>query len=185
VADLDVTLDPNQVDATLDPAAIDVELDPNAVDATIAPDPLHIECDPLNVCLCIGAPHRTHLVTSVNLLTGDLVTVNTVGQLVLADADHSTGYYDVIGTSVGNYTAGTTATIAIGVVTRVPVRFAVAPAIGTIGDNVFLSPTAGLGQLTPPTPGGRVVVLLGTLAQADGSSTTVDVWFRPQVIGRI
>lgn len=185
MADFDVILDSNAVDVTVDPAALDVVVDPNAVDLEVDPPAIQLEVDPLKVCLCLGAPGTSTLLTAVNLLRGDLVTVNTSGQLVLASAVYSSGRYDVIGASLGNYTAGNPATINVGVIRRAPMRFAVAPPIGTIGNNVFLSATAGHAQLGPPLPGGNVAVLLGTLADADGVSTTVDVWFRPQIIGRI
>ncbi len=183
MADLDITLDANSVDATTAADAFDLEIDPNAVDAELAAEAFQLECDNQRVFLFTGAPGKTSLVTSVNLVEGDLVTVNTSNQLVLADATFSTGFYDVIGSSTGTFLATAIATICVAVVSRIPVRFAVAPLASNRGDNVFLSAVAGFATLAPPGAG-NAIFLLGTLAQADGILTTVDIWFRPQFITR-
>ena len=68
---------------------------------------------------------------------------------------------------------------------RVPMRFAAAPAAASNGGRVYLSGTGGVATLTAPTTSGNAVFFVGYLIGANGANTTPDVIYQPQFIARI
>jgi hypothetical protein len=116
------------------------------------------------------------------LTLGDVVTLDSTGDVVRADSSIGGALYEVIGIAAQTVGAG----VPVPVVTHsgsIPnVRFTSAPAGALNGRLVFLSTTAGLASVTPPGSGGNAIFTIGTLQGADGVSTTPTVVFRPQLI---
>jgi hypothetical protein len=116
------------------------------------------------------------------LTVGDLLTLNTSGDVVRADSSIGAANYEVIG--VSNQTVGIG--VPVQVVTHtgaVPnVRFTGAPAAALNGRLVFLSTSTGLASIAPPGAGGNAIFTIGTLQGADGATATPTVVFRPQLI---
>jgi len=116
------------------------------------------------------------------LTAGDLLTLDSAGDVVRADSSIGTANYEVIGVSAE--------TVGIGVLVQVithsgavpTVRFTAAPAGALNGRLVFLSTSAGLASTAPPGTGGNAIFTIGTLQGADGATTTPTVVFRPQLI---
>jgi len=115
----------------------------------------------------------------------DLVAFNASGQVVPAISTTSSGTWDVAG--VAQTAAVALATLPVTELSglQVPVRFAVAPAAINNGDPVFLSSTAGVATLSPPTTSGNSIFRAGILVGADGATLTPEVMFRPQFISSI
>jgi hypothetical protein len=116
------------------------------------------------------------------LTTGDLLTLDTAGDVIRADSSIGPANYEVIG--VANQTVGIG--VPVQVVTHtgaVPnVNFTVAPAGALNGGLVFLSTSTGLASTAPPGAGGNAIFTIGTLQGADGITTSPTVVFRPQLI---
>jgi hypothetical protein len=122
------------------------------------------------------------LTTDDPLFIGSLVTINTSGNVELADAN--TGLVNdarVIGPSLNNYLIGASAEIGAVPGKLVSVLFSAAPLAASNGEPVFLSDTPGFGTLTPPTASGTVIFLVGILQGADGITTTPSVVFQPKI----
>lgn len=116
------------------------------------------------------------------LTAGDLLTLDTTGDVVRANSSIGGALYEVIG--VSNETVGSG--VPVQVVTHSgatrEVRFVSAPSASFNGRLVFLSATNGFATTTPPTSSGNAVFTIGTLQGADGVSSTPAVVFRPQLI---
>jgi hypothetical protein len=116
------------------------------------------------------------------LTAGDLLTLNTSGDVVRADSSIGAANYEVVGVSAQTVGIG----VSVQVVTHtgaVPsVRFTSAPAGALNGRLVFLSTSAGLASVAPPGAGGNAIFTIGTLQGADGATSTPTVVFRPQLI---
>jgi len=121
--------------------------------------------------------------TSGEALTGgDILTLNSAGDVIRADSSIGAANYEVIGISKE--------TVGIGVPVQVfthtgavpSVRFTAAPGAALNGRLVFLSTTTGLASIAPPVAGGNAIFTIGTLQGADGASTSPAVVFRPQLI---
>jgi hypothetical protein len=125
------------------------------------------------------------LTTNDALVAGDLVQIETDGDVGLADAD--TGSLNdalVVGVSVGTAAGGATARIHTVQGALIPVRFTAAPAGANNGQVVYLSTTAGQATLTPPSGATTVRMAIGFLQGANGATTTPNVLFNPQFISR-
>jgi hypothetical protein len=116
------------------------------------------------------------------LTVGDLLTLDTAGDVIRADSSIGTANYEVVG--VANQTVGIG--VSVQVVTHtgaVPiVNFTAAPAGALNGRLVFLSTSTGLASIAPPGAGGNAIFTIGTLQGADGITTSPAVVFRPQLI---
>ena len=116
------------------------------------------------------------------LTIGDLLTLDSAGDVVRADSSIGTANYEVIGVSAETVGTG----VSVQVITHsgaIPtVRFTSAPAGALNGRLVFLSTSAGLASTVPPGAGGNAIFTIGTLQGADGATTTPAVVFRPQLI---
>jgi hypothetical protein len=116
------------------------------------------------------------------LTAGDLLTLDSAGDVVRAVSSIGSANYEVIG--VSNQTVG--AAVLVQVVTHTGaapnVRFTAAPAAAFNGRLVFLSASTGLASTTPPATGGNAIFTIGTLQGADGATSTPAVVFRPQLI---
>lgn len=148
------------------------------------PEPLRVYVEP-GIRLATGTPGTTSVLTAQALVPGDLVTVDTSGQLVRATSIYSLGHFDVVGVSNGTFGIGESAEIRNNVLDRVPMRFASAPLASSNGARVFLDAVSGVATLTPPSTSDRIIVCLGTLHGADGATTTPLVWFRPNIVALI
>jgi len=116
------------------------------------------------------------------LTAGDLLTLDSAGDVIRADSSIGTANYEVIGVSAQ--------TVGIGVLVQVvthtgalpSVRFTAAPAGALNGRLVFLSTSTGLASIAPPGAGGNAIFTIGTLQGANGVTATPKVVFRPQLI---
>lgn len=119
-----------------------------------------------------------------NILTGQVLTLDSAGDAIRADATFSTDAWRPA--AVARVGGSTGATISVGLSGElVPILFGAAPGAAANGSPVFLSTIAGEGTLTPPLTSGNVVYVIGILQGADGASTTPSVVFQPQYISRI
>ena len=130
-----------------------------------------------------AAVSGTSYTAGENLLLGHVLTFDSAGDAVRASAVFASGIWEAIAVA----TAAALSAASVGVATSgedAQVLFALAPAAAANGSRVFLSNTPGLAQLTVPTGGGRVVMVLGLLQGADGISLTPNIKFQPQYMSR-
>lgn len=126
------------------------------------------------------------LVTDQNISAGDLLVINSSGNVTFANA--STGNTNdarVIGVSSAVYTSGNTATLFTRFGTLIPINFIAAPSAISNGSPVYLSSTNGRATLTPPDSSGDVVFEIGILQGANGASTNPEVLFQPRLVSEI
>lgn len=124
------------------------------------------------------------MVASENLSQGDVLVVNTSGQVLRADATFANDDWRVIAVA----RAAVSALGSVGIALSgelISVHFGVAPASGQNGSLVYLSASSGEATTTPPNSSGNVIYVIGILQGADGVSTTPPVFFQPQYISRI
>ena len=127
------------------------------------------------------------VVTSVNLVQGELVSFTTAGQLKKSDADTGTLIDGLcIGVSRGAATATNPAQIFSVNGSLVPVLFGAAPAAIDNGKPVYVSVTAGQASLTPPAPpiADKVFFLVGYLQGGNGITSTPKVLWNPQYLSK-
>jgi len=124
------------------------------------------------------------LTAGENLSLGDLLSVDSSGEVVLADATFSSNVWELVYVALAAAASAASVDVASSG-DLVPVRFSSAPAGATNGDPVFLSATPGEATLTPPSTSGNIVFIVGVMQGADGVTTTPDVAFQPQFISRI
>lgn len=127
--------------------------------------------------------------TSVEVFTsgeavtvGDLLTLDTAGDVIRANSSIGPANYEVIG--VAKETVGSGVLVQVFTHTgAVPnVRFTAPPGAALNGRLTFLSTTTGLASIAPPGSGGNAIFTIGTLQGADGVTTSPAVVFRPQLI---
>lgn len=118
------------------------------------------------------------------ILLGDLLTFDSSGGIVPAVAVTSVGEWEVAGVAASAAGAGSPVQIFTirGLLT--PMRFGVVPGAGSNGTRVYLSTTAGVATLIPPTASSNTVMLVGLLVGANGVTLTPDVVFHPQLIAQ-
>jgi hypothetical protein len=116
------------------------------------------------------------------LTAGDVLTLNTSGEVIRAESSISAGNWRVVGVSKATVLSGAT----VSVVTKhgecPPIRFGSIPGAATNGSTVWVSPTTGEATLSPPTTSGNTLYIVGTLQGADGATTTPAVMLTPQFI---
>ena len=119
-----------------------------------------------------------------SIAVGDLVRyiqtgeAGTIGRVKKAVATESNS--DDVFVAITTATAGTS----VGIVLSggVPITFIAPPNSNDNGRRVYLDTNSGRATLTPPTSTGSLVVKLGTLTGADGSTNPTTVMFRPQFL---
>jgi hypothetical protein len=116
------------------------------------------------------------------LTAGDLLTLNSSGDVVRAVSSIGSASYEVIGVSSQTVGSGVSVQVVTHTGAMPNVRFTVAPAAAFNGRLVFLSASTGLASTSPPVTGGNVIFTIGTLQGADGATSTPVVVFRPQLI---
>ena len=116
------------------------------------------------------------------LAAGDVLSLNTSGDVVKASSVTSLGLYEVFGIALQAATATNPVNVTVSDGSEPSVRFATPPAAADNGSMVFLSATSGLASLVPDLGGGRARVLVGLLAGADGATSAPTVQFRPQFL---
>jgi len=125
------------------------------------------------------------LTAATTIAVGDLVSLDTAGDVILADSNTGT---DSTAYAIGVAASAATATNPVKIYTAsgdlVPVNFAAAPGAATNGSVVFVSATGGVGTLTAPTGGGNVIFKVGILQGADGADTSPLVLFQPQFLAK-
>jgi len=131
-----------------------------------------------------GSGSGITLTAGTAITAGALVTIeDTTGDAILADSNTGTS---IDGLCIGIAAEGAAAAADVKVYTvpgaLVPVNFAAAPAAARNGDPVYVSQTAGVATMTPPTGSGNVVYVVGILQGADGADTSPLVVYQPQFI---
>lgn len=111
---------------------------------------------------------------------GMLVFVGADGAVYPADGGMRP-CMNIIGVNRSAVASGQLATIDSDMVSRIPVRFAQAPAASDNGKVVFLSETPGVGSIDPPGVG-FCVYRIGILLGADGMTVIPDVLLQLQLI---
>lgn len=138
--------------------------------------------DAIDEILNSGLTSIEIFVSGEALTAGDVLALDSTGDVIRADSSIGTANYEVIG--VANETVGSG--VPVQVVTHtgaVPnVNFTAAPGAGANGRLVFLSTSTGLASITPPGTSGNAIFTIGTLQGADGITTSPAVVFRPQLI---
>lgn len=121
--------------------------------------------------------------TSVALVAGNIVTLDSAGALCLADPSLALTppRYNAFGVAKKAYAPGAKATVYSDEILLAPMLFAVAPLAADNGKRVYLSTTPGIATVTP-TGVGNALVLVGLLQGADGLTTTPDVLLQFQVV---
>jgi hypothetical protein len=131
----------------------------------------------------LAAGSRLTLTAAVIIAVGDVVALNTAGNVILADSDTGTDTFAyVIG--VAATAAAAASPVQIFTTGPAPVTFSVAPGAATNGSIVFASATPGRGTLTAPTGMGNVVYKIGILQGADGVDLTPVVLLQPQFLAK-
>ena len=131
-------------------------------------------------------PLSIEVVSDETVVAGDMVRYlqdgegGTLGRVVNANASEEQAR-DVF-VSLSNGTIGST--IRLFLTGSTQINFSSSVASTDVGKVVFLSTTDGKATLTPPSSTGDVVVQLGTVTSASGS-TVATVVFRPQFIMEI
>ena len=110
------------------------------------------------------------LIAGEALTKGDVISVATNGEAIVANAGTATGRQIVVGLTTASFAMGEEATIQV--VGRADSLFAVPPGAADNGKEVFLSLTSGLVTLTPPTAAGTTLIRVGVLLTGDGASLT-------------
>jgi len=119
------------------------------------------------------------------LIEGDLLRINSSGNVVKAGSNTgTTNDSRVIGSSAGVFAIAESAEIRTRFGSVIPARFASAPAGLYNGSPVYLSGTAGLATLIPPTITGSIIFFLGILQGADGISVVPEIIFQPRLVAR-
>lgn len=116
------------------------------------------------------------------IVTGDLVALNTSGQIIRANSSIPLGKWEVVGISTQTVGAGVLTQVFTNTGTTTPVNFAAAPPAAQNGKLVFLSTTDGEASTIPPMVGGNAVFTVGTLQGADGVDVSPTIVLRPQLI---
>ena len=124
--------------------------------------------------------------TQASLVAGNLVSSDSGGDLVLADANTASIREGlVVGVSRGTFASPPeTAQILSVPGTIVPVLFTAAPAATDNGRFAYLSNTAGQATNTAPSGNDVVTFIVGVIVGADGALTTVDVALMPQFVSK-
>lgn len=119
-----------------------------------------------------------------NLLAGELVTTNSSGQVVLADANTgTTSDAMVAGAAKANTSSGNPGHIYTQSGTEIPMKFAGAPAGGDVGKIVYLDNTPGQAIVGPPAIGGPTVIMILGILQESGVNPA-KVLFQPMLSGK-
>ena len=132
-----------------------------------------------------GAGAGVTLTAGATIAVGDVVSLDSAGDVILADSNTGT---DEDAYTIGVAATAATATNPVRVFTSsgdlVPVNFGAAPGAATNGSVVFVSATGGEGTLTAPTGGGNVLYKVGIMQGADGADTSPLVLLQPQYMAK-
>ena len=132
-----------------------------------------------------GAGAVITLTAATTIAVGDVVSLDSAGDVILADANTGT---DTDAYVIGIAATAATATNPVRVFTvsgnLIPVNFSAAPGAAANGSIVFVSTTGGRGSITPPAGGGSVVYKVGILQGADGVDTSPTVVYQPQFLAK-
>lgn len=116
------------------------------------------------------------------LAVGDVLALNTSGEVILADSSIASGNWQVVGVSKEAVAASAPVQVFTKSGSFPNVRFGSAPASSLNGSLVFLDTTTGQASVTPPATTGNTFFTIGTLNGANGVTTTPTIVFRPQFI---
>ena len=123
-----------------------------------------------------GAPGAGNLTFTAGeaLTIGSIVALDASGDAVKASSTFALDDWRAIGVATTNAAPAALVTVAQDG-TLVPVEFGAAPAASANGDYVFITTTAGIGTLTPPSISGEVIYVIGILQGADGITSVPPV----------
>ena len=125
------------------------------------------------------------LTAATTIAVGDLVSLDSAGEAILADSDTGT---DEDAYCIGVAATAATATNPVRIYTLagslVPVNFAAAPGAAANGQVVFVTATGGEGSVSAPTGSGNIIFKIGILQGADGATTSPAVLFQPQYMSK-
>jgi hypothetical protein len=131
-----------------------------------------------------GALSSLSLTTDDNLSEGDLLIINSSGNVELGSATSTPGNEPrIIGSSFSSYSIGNTSDINSIPGRLIPVKFSSPPLASSNGGAVYLSTSPGLGTLTPPGASGTAIFVVGILQGADGVTSVPEVIFQPNLVG--
>ena len=116
------------------------------------------------------------------LVVGDVLTLNTSGEVIRANSSIGTANWEVIGISAEAVGASVIVRVFTKSGSSPSTRFGAAPAGALNGQLVFLDTTSGQASTTPPSLNGNAFFTIGTLRGADGATSTPTIIFRPQLI---
>jgi hypothetical protein len=133
-----------------------------------------------------GAPGAGNLTFTAGeaLTIGSVVALDASGDAVKASSTFALDDWRAIGVATTNAAPAALVTVAQDG-TLVPITFGAAPAASANGDYVFITTTAGIGTLTPPSISGEVIYVIGILQGADGITSTPPVLIKPQYVSRV
>lgn len=121
----------------------------------------------------------------VAVTAGDLVVLNSSGEVEPASSSIAGGNWNVLGVAQNSALLGGTVSVMQDDGVDTLMRFTAPPLAASNGSLVFLSTSAGLASTTPPSPpGSNTFVLVGTLKGADGVSGSPTVVFRQQIVAQ-
>lgn len=127
----------------------------------------------------------TDKVADETVVVGDLVRIVqtgesgfTAGRVIKAIATNNKS--EEVYVALGGASQGDNVRIAI--TGETSIKFSSPPASSTNGQKVYLSTVSGIATFTPPNTSGSLVVKLGTMIGANGSTSTPTVLFRPDFI---
>jgi len=116
------------------------------------------------------------------LQVGDVLTLNSAGNVIRANSSIASAIWEVIGVSKQAVLSGATVEVFTKSGSSPNTRFGVVPGAALNGRIVFLDSTSGQATMTPPTSNGNTLFTIGTLRGANGVTLTPTVVFRPQFI---
>ena len=131
------------------------------------------------------SPGPITLTAAETIAIGDLVSLDTAGDVILADSTFATARWRFVGIATTAATATNPVDVQSNHGALVAATFAAAPGAAANGELVFLDDTAGRATLTPPVVSGRTRQIVGILQGADGLLVAPPLVLMPQFVSRL
>jgi len=116
------------------------------------------------------------------LQVGDVLTLNSAGNVIRANSSIAGAIWEVIGVSRQAVLGGSLVEVFTKSGSSPNARFGVVPGAALNGRIVFLDSASGQATTTPPTSNGNTLFTIGTLRGANGVTLTPTIVFRPQFV---
>lgn len=117
------------------------------------------------------------------ITAGDVLAVNSAGDIVKSSTVFSAGLFNVVG--ISDVSVGVGELVSVVTEGNIQTTFDAPPSASSNGSLAYLSTTAGKATLSPASTPGRVVLSIGVLQGADGATSSPLVLFHPQYISRL